>query len=105
MVPETMAHRWPDVRNRGLVSVDGGGRAARIGADDAGAARPDADQERSPADGEGPIELYGRLRRQPGKPIFDPSIERMQARALAGRCGVRTTILCLKTHARVIYNS
>lgn len=113
MVPKTTDHRWPDVRNRGLLSVEMGRRAARIGADDAGAAqlqmgplkshahrgarpcrtwgtvRPDADQERFPAGWNDPLELYGRWRRQLALPIFDPSIERMQARALAGRCGAR----------------
>jgi hypothetical protein len=90
-----------------------GRRAARIGADAAGAAqlqmaplkshvhrgarlrrawgtvRPDFDQERYPAGWNDPLELYGRWRRQLDLPIFDPSIERMQARALAGRCGAR----------------
>ncbi len=113
VVPKPTDSGRPDVRHRGRLSVKMGRRAARIGADDAGAAqlqmgplnshahrsagprrawgtvRPDADQERFPVDWKDPLELYGRWRRQLDLPIFDPSIERTQARALAGRCGAR----------------
>ena len=112
-MPKTTDHRGPDVRNRGLLSVKMGRRAARIGAEGAGAARlqmgplnshthrgarprrawgtvrPYADQERFPAEWQDPLELYGRWRRQLNWPIFDPSTERLQAGQLAGRYGAQ----------------